>query len=374
MRTRWMVGGAVVGSVLVGVAVPAGGEEAPEAPAYEVVASGLDNPRGLAFAADGTLYVAESGKGGNRGCIDGPEGEACLGFSGAVTMVRNGRQSRLIQFLPSYAAPDGTAATGPVDVAPEANGSVLVAMSGVGTAANRASLPRLASFFGRLLTVSSSGRRVGAIADPMRHEQRNNPHPEEEDSNLNSIAIAGGTVVFADAGGNYVGSIAAGGRGAISTVTVFEDRMVDAPAFLELPAGTKIPMQSVPDSVAVGPDGSVYVGELTGFPFESGAARVIKVDATGKQTVVATGFTNIMDIAVASDGTIYVLQAVTTSLLDENPSDGLLVKVAPDGTTTTIAKEGLVFPGGIAIGPDGDLYVSNFSILPGLGQVIRIPQ
>lgn len=373
MRARVFVGGAVLVAGAAAMA-PAAGQEAPDAPTYPVVASGLDNPRGLAFDAHGVLYVAEAGKGGSRGCVEGPEGETCLGFSGAVTKVADGRQSRLIRFLPSYADPDGFGATGPVDVVPTSDGSVLVAMSGVGTAANRATLPRLASFFGRVLVVSSSGRRVGAIADPMLHEQRNNPHPFEEDSNLNSLAIVGDSVVFADAGGNYVGSIANKGRGSISTVAVFADREVPAPEFLGLPAGATIPMQSVPDSVAVGPDGSVYVGELTGFPFASGAARVIKLDAAGNQTVVASGFTNIMDIAVGPDGAIYVLQAVSTSLLDENPSDGVLSKIATDGTVTVVATAGLVFPGGVTVGPDGDLYVSNFGVMPGLGQVIRIEQ
>mgnify|MGYP006150372927 CR=1 FL=1 len=35
-----------------------------ERPAVEVVARGLDNPRGLAFGSRGELYVAEAGRGG----------------------------------------------------------------------------------------------------------------------------------------------------------------------------------------------------------------------------------------------------------------------------------------------------------------------
>jgi hypothetical protein len=36
-------------------------------------------------------------------------------------------------------------------------------------------------------------------------------------------------------------------------------------------------MQAVPTSVAVAPDGAYYVGQLTGFPFPVGGARVFRV-------------------------------------------------------------------------------------------------
>jgi hypothetical protein len=38
-----------------------------------VVATGLDNPRGLAFGTDGTLYVAEAGRGGSGPCFTNSE-------------------------------------------------------------------------------------------------------------------------------------------------------------------------------------------------------------------------------------------------------------------------------------------------------------
>ncbi len=53
-------------------------------------------------------------------------------------------------------------------------------------------------------------------------------------------------------------------------LAVFHARLVDAPPFLGLPPGTKIPMQAVPNSVVQGPDGAWYVGQLTGFPFPVG--------------------------------------------------------------------------------------------------------
>ena len=74
-------------------------------------------------------------------------------------------------------------------------------------------------------------------------------------------------------------------------------------------------MEPVPTSIAEGPDGSLYVGQLTGFPFPVGGARVYRVPAGGgTPTIVAEGFTNIIDIALGPDGAAYVLEHDANSL------------------------------------------------------------
>ena len=88
---------------------------------FQVIASGLDNPRGLGFGPDGALYVVESGRGGTSSlCLPLPDmpGTRCYGPTGAVTRVTGlGVHQRVVTGLPSLAAASGDVATGPNDIA-----------------------------------------------------------------------------------------------------------------------------------------------------------------------------------------------------------------------------------------------------------------
>jgi sugar lactone lactonase YvrE len=138
------------------------------------------------------------------------------------------------------------------------------------------------------------------------------------------------------------------------------------------PPGTTIPVDPVATSVVRAPDGSLYVGQLTGFPFVPGAASVFRIPpGGGAPEVVASGLTLITDIAVGKDGSIYVVQFATRSLL-EGPSPGALIRIRPDGTREELAAGELVTPTGIVLGHRA-AYVSNYGASDDVGQVVRIP-
>jgi hypothetical protein len=162
-------------------------------------------------------------------------------------------------------------------------------------------------------------------------------------------------------------------KGRISVVAVFPTRIVPAPPGIPgLPP--EIEMQSVPTSAVKGPDGANYVGELTGFPFPPGKARVYRVKPGHKPKVVARGFTNIIiDIAFDKRGRLYVLEIATGGLLNTPENElpqGRLVRVNKDGSRTTLASEGLAAPGGFVLG-HGAAYITNNSILSDAGQVVK---
>ena len=90
-------------------------------PDVDVIATGLDNPRHVAVAPNGDVYVAEAGRGGDHAtadsCFDSAEGFACTGDSGAVTRISKhgwrSDQERVLTGLASFAPADGSSAIGP---------------------------------------------------------------------------------------------------------------------------------------------------------------------------------------------------------------------------------------------------------------------
>ena len=64
-------------------------------------------------------------------------------------------------------------------------------------------------------------------------------------------------------------------------------------------------------------------------------------------------------------------------LLGADPSDpstttGALVKVNEDGSQERFLQDTLVAATGMAVGDDGAIYISNFGIIPGMGQVLKV--
>ncbi|GAB3439517.1 ScyD/ScyE family protein [Actinophytocola sediminis] len=326
------------------------------------IATGLDNPRGLAFGPDGALYVAEAGSGGAAPCFPGPEGgDVCFGASGAITRISDGRQRRVVTGLPSLALTDGTQAMGPSDVA--IVGGIPVFTAGLAiTGDKRDELPAAGQNAGWLLA-SVRGNLV-RLADITGHSTATDP----DGGNPNSVTVTARGAAVVDSAGNSLVSVGWDGRP--TTVATFPEQLADAPPFLGLPEGTQIPAQSVPTSVVTGPDGAYYVSELTGFPYPAGQARVYRVVPGQQPTVVASGFTNIGDLAFDRNGTLYVLEISHAGLLSGDLT-GALIKVGRDGAHQIVTTD-LTGPGGLLIRGD-NAYVADCGVCPDAGRVLRIP-
>ncbi len=119
---------------------------------------------------------------------------------------------------------------------------------------------------------------------------------------------------MADAGGNAVYGVLHNGQ--VLTLAVFPNR----PQALPFPPFAVIPMQAVPNALTQGPDGAIYVGELTGFPFPPGGANLYRLVAGQAPTVFRSGFTNIIDLAFGPDGSLLVLQIDANGLLNAPPA------------------------------------------------------
>jgi hypothetical protein len=363
--------------VLAGITVwftqPATGAQPP----FEVVASGLDNPRGLAFAHSGALYIAEAGRGGDLSLqlqYGGSPIELFFGASGAITEVLDGVQTRVVTGLPSKAQAGGYRAAGPDDLA-LGTGNVAFVVTGLGlpegTPALREAFGPGAADLGRLLRVDLKQSTWESVADLVTYEAAKDPDGAGVDSNPYALLSLPGSFIVADAGGNDLLSVKHDGE--VSTLALLSNRLVDAPPSLGLPPGAQIPLQSVPTTVVLGPDAALYVGEFTARPFPVGGARVYRLTPGSEPEVFAEGFTNIIDMEFRpQDGLLYVLEHAMNGLVSGDTT-GALIRIKADGSHEVIASDGLVSPGGVAFGGDGAAYVTNFSEGAEIGQVVRIP-
>jgi sugar lactone lactonase YvrE len=330
------------------------------AQSIEVIESGLSNPRGLAFAPNGDLYVVEAGRGGSESCHVGPTGPRCFGLTGAIIRIdlRRGITEIVADGLPSLATAAGASATGPHDIGFQGQGNLYFTIGFAGDPDLRlTALGDIGASMAQVARLLPNGD-LRLTADLGTYEAIANPDDDLPDTNPFGILVLSGRRIVADAGGNTLLEVSANGN--VRTLAVF-------PEFQLTPGGPS--RDAVPTGLALGPDGAYYVGQLTGAPFAVGAANVYRVPPEGGvPEPVESGFTNIIDIAFGPDGSLYVLQIA-------NPiptfADGELFRIAPDGTRTEIDVP-LSAPGGIALAKDGTIYVTNNSTSPTLGQVLRI--
>ena len=325
------------------------------APTITVVMSGLDNPRGLAFGPEGALYVAEAGRGGSGPCPVLRGMPQCFGLSGAVTKLWRGRQERVATGLPSMIPPNGES-TGPHDISLQGRGGAYLTMGlGGNPTTDRALFGEGGQYFGTLLHVSASGHWT-VDADVSAYEAKANPDGGVVDTNPYGALAESGERIVTDAGGNAL--LRVGANGNISTIATFPSRAQGR--------GT----DAVPTSVAIGPDGAYYVGELTGAPFTAGAANVYRVVEGSAPTVFAGGFKTVIDIAFGPDGDLYVLENASAPTFFGGP--GRLTRVDWETKAKTLVVDTLTRPTSVIVGDDGAIYVSNFGTSVGIGEVLKI--
>lgn len=312
---------------------------------FTVVADHLNNPRGITMTPNGDVYVAEAGAAG-RTCFPGNQ---CIGFTGAIVRVHDGVALPVLSGLVSAGGRDGTFTVGSDDVAVGGDGSLNV----IETSLNLPNPPGLPTGaprqLGHLLRYTNSGG-LQQVADITRYEFQHDPDGQGKDSDPYGVLSLGrGNYAVADAAGNDVFKVAADGT--LSLLAILPNNNVGA--------------QAVPTSLAKGPDGAIYVGELGGEEHggtPAGGARVWRIDPrTGALSQYATGFTHISGLAFGPDGSMYVTE-LTRDPSMANPA-GDVVRVAPDGSRTRLGR-GLVFPAGVAVDSAGNVYVNNASVLP----------
>lgn len=330
----------------------------------EVVADGLNNPMGLLAMPDGSVWVVDSGVGGEM------EIEAVNPQTGEPTTATVGSTSQVLRI-----APDGStsvrAMLPSVFVGQEFIGGARLAR--LGTHVYATSGAWLGAFGPEPMPLMAAVVRVDTadvelIASTWSIEAEENPagfiletHP------YGIVGGADGHLYVADAGANTLLRVNPR-TGDVSLVAVFEG----IPGPMPNPArGGAMEMDPVPTGIAQAPDGTLYVAMLPGFPFPPGAARVMTVTTDGEASLLTDGLSMVTDLQYAPDGNLY---AVTLAQFTEQgpvPNSGTITRVGRDGSLE-VAMEGLSFPTAIAFAQNGDAYITLNGIgAPGSGQVVR---
>ncbi len=357
-------------------------------PAFRVVASNLDNPRKIFLGPDGAIYVVEAGAGGHDKCLGTGAHKACVGLTGAITRIAKGSRTRVVTGLWSVSRADRQRAEGPAEVLVRNGLYYILLQDTVIDSEGHNTLGPDGATAGDLISTPPGKVTPTVIANLAGFEAAHNPDrgagpgaalgdPPIDSDPYGFVAYRGGFAV-ADAAANDLLWISPTGR--ISVLAIFPTRAEKLTAATRHEFGiastvASISAQSVPSGVAVGPDGALYVGELTGLPFNPDTARIWRIVPGKKMSLYASGFTNISDLAF--DGkNLLVLEYAARGVLDP-ASPGALIRLAPDGRRTVIASTGLVAPTGVAVGR-GTIYISNYGAYPGTGkgphgQVVSLP-
>lgn len=359
---------AVLLTAVAAAVVPAVSVSAPAAWTTSVVSSGLDSPRGLAFAPNGTLYVAEAGHGGDA-CT--PKGALCIGTTSRISRVElgTGAITPVVKGLYSRSVPnegitgvDGLSASGGhLDAAMTSFPQELASFDCAGQPSDcGASLTAARAQAGQVLTFTPGGtwKALSPVGGDDYTWSLTHTSLTRSPPNANPYGVYGvaGGVYVADAGANTLNFVKANG----------DESIISG---IALPTAGGFPGDGVPTCVTI-VRGNLYAADLSGRLWKrngSFSPTQVPVDAGGQSLIH-----HVTGCASDTNGDIFLVDmwGKPGPPIPAGPMSvagtGSVVELAADGGASVVAG-GLDFPNGIAVAKDGSLYVTTDSTCTATG-------
>lgn len=326
------------------------------AASVSIFATGLEFPRGLTFAPNGDLYVAEAGAGGTATTtsqctqVIPPVGPYRNGPTARISRIdRRGNRTTFSTGFPS-AVNAFHDVLGVADVA-FVGDKLYALVAGGGCSHASATVPA------GVARVSHSG--TWSIVADLSAWQTAHPvaHPEADDfepdgSWYGMISSHGSLVAVEPNHGEVVRVNPRNGH-----VT----RIADISATY----GHIVP------TVVAERRGALYLSSLGVFPGTPGSQKILRLSRSGDVSEVASGFTAVLGLDFDARGRLYVLETGEAGGFPA-PGAGRVIRLDRKGNRVVIV-DGLFLPTGLRIGPDGWLYISNKGFGPPQpGEILRV--
>ena len=320
-----------------------------------VVAEGLHSPRGLAFGPGDTLYVAEAGS---------------ESHSGSIIEIRNAMSQHptvrtVLDGLPVFDGGEG-------EFLGAAGISVLGRGVNQGIYAILGLAPQITgnNEFGALLRVGPDGSTT-TLAN-VGHDDfiwtGDHAYLWEEfpDSNPYGVLAIPGHIYVTNAGANTLDEVLA--DGSVRVLAYFPNEPI---------------RDAIPTCVAQGPDGALYVGTLALVEslFIGPFAKVYRVDPSQANlsdptatpmTLWASGLWPINGCTFGSDANFYASNLFTNPDFADPQGDVVRIPFASPSTHTSLTGGALAAGGGVAVAPNGDVFVADGTADGENGRVLRI--
>jgi sugar lactone lactonase YvrE len=331
-----------------------------------IVASGLNGPIGIHVESDGTLWVSDSGTGG-EGQIEGPvagtDQRTLMSWGPTARLLRVGVDGTVTEVLtlPSMVIPEGAQGAGRM----VSLDGVLYVTNGVWSAGLSIDRPAFMASVVRLRDGTAS-----EFATTWEIEKRDNPDGAAIETNPFDLTVGPDSALWlTDAAGNTLYRIDPE-TGALELRAVFDVVRGPEPGAAR---GEARDVEAVPTAVAFDGRGNTYVALLSGLPFVAGSGRVVRVSEDGSIGAYATGLTMLTDLVTGPDGQLYGVSIGELTDRGPVPNSGAILRIR-EGTESEPILSGLSYPTTVVFTKGGDAYVAINGIgEPGSGQIVAYP-